>query len=95
MVPVQKLACRDEVASAVKKAGFSSYKVEKKEYRLRFKDMFDIIRWIKGVGANSLRRDVFVGRKLLNSANKFYLENFRDSDGVFATLEVVWGEASK
>lgn len=93
--PIQKLVCSEDVSSVLNSAGFDKQKVEVREFKVNFKDLFDIIRWIKEIGANSLKREIFVGRKLLAHANEFYLNNFKEDQGVFATLEVIWGEASK
>ena len=93
--PAQKLADRSDIVDALETAGFRNQKVETKSIKIRFDDMFDLIKWIKNIGANSLKREIFVGKEFLNRANDYYLKNFCDDTGVFATMEIVQGEASR
>jgi 3-methyladenine DNA glycosylase AlkC len=38
--------------------------------------MMALIRWLKSIGANSIKRDIFIGKTILSHANDFYCENF-------------------
>ncbi|MBU0467563.1 MAG: methyltransferase domain-containing protein [Candidatus Omnitrophica bacterium] len=91
--PIQKLADLNYVDSSLADAGFNVRNVYSECVKVRFTSMYDLVRWIKNIGANSLKKDAFVGRRLLSKANEFYSTNFSEQDGVFATLEVIYGEA--
>src|SRR3989339_414229 len=91
--PIEKLADMGYVDSSLAAAGFDIRNVYSENIKVRFASMYDLIRWIKNIGANSLKKDVFVGRKLLSKANEFYSTNYSEEGGVFATLEVIYVEA--
>lgn len=91
--PIQKLADKDHIEASLAAAGFNSIKVYSDIVKVRFDSMYELVRWIKNIGANSLKREAFVGRKLLSKANELYSTKYSEADGIFATLEVIYGVA--
>ena len=57
--------------------------------------MFEIIRWVKQIGANVLEKNIFIGPDLLKRADEYYKLHFKDEWGVTASFEVIWIEAKK
>ena len=92
---MQRLPKEDYVLDVVKNAGFKKYTVYSEDVKVCFQDMMAIIRWIRNIGANVLRKDFFIGKQMLDSANKFYTEHFFERRGVYATFEVIWVDATK
>ncbi len=92
---IHRLPMQDEVAEAMRHAGFNDIKVDYERIKVRFTDMMSLIKWIKSIGANMLGRDMYIGKDLLLSANDYYNKNFKDKLGVYATFEVIWVEGKK
>lgn len=94
-VALKRLADREQVSGALVKAGFRDVNVEEEHIKVHFRDMLDLVKWIKDIGANALMGDVFIGRDWLNRANAYYSRTFGDRWGVGATFEVIWVAARK
>ena len=92
---IDRLAKKKCITQALSRAGFKNIEIKGEEVMLAFEDMIGLIRWIKGIGANALSRDFFVGKELLLQANNYYKSNFKEQGKVFASLEVIWVEARK
>jgi len=85
----------DDIYDALKSGGFHSIQVRSEIITQDFYDMLDLIQWLKKIGANQIRREIFIGRDALTRANDFYCQNFSNSKGVYATFEVIKGKAQK
>ncbi len=89
------LLTKESIRSALNKAGFTkthltfSLKVEK------FEDLFSLISWLKTIGANRVKRNIFVGPRLLSRVSHYYQENFPLQQGIAATFEIIFGVAQK
>ena len=92
---IQRLVNKQQVAQALKSAGFNTRNVENEHIKVHFPDMMNLIKWIKDIGANTLPKDVYMGKDLLLRANQYYNRHFKDSLGVYATFEVIWVEARR
>lgn len=92
---IYRLAKADQVHEALNDAGFKNIIISSERIKVRFKDMLDLIKWVKDIGANAAPKDMYIGKELLLKANDYYNSRFRDRLGVFATFEVIWVEASK
>lgn len=92
---VRRLADKMQVTEALKAAGFYAPLVETEHRKIHFPDMMHLIKWIKDIGANTLPKDVYMGKDLLLRANQHYNAHFRDPSGVYATFEVIWVEARR
>ncbi|MCA9404967.1 MAG: methyltransferase domain-containing protein [Candidatus Omnitrophica bacterium] len=95
VLPIRRLAKREDILSALQDAGFSEIHLDYELIKVRFPDMLGLLKWIKDIGANSLTRDFYVGKDLLNNANDYYNQNFKDRLGAYTTFEVVWIDAKK
>ncbi len=92
---ITRLAKEEDLKSALNKCGFKDVSVVAEKIKVRFPDMFALLKWIKNIGANSLEKDIFIGKEHLNRANQYYLKHFTDTHGPYATFEVVWLKATK
>jgi malonyl-CoA O-methyltransferase len=92
---MRRLADKDQVAGALGEAGFKDAYLTAERIRVRFPDMMGLVKWVKDIGANSLPRDMYMGKDLLVRANDYYNTHFRDRLGVYATFEVIWVEARR
>ena len=93
--PVRRLAQREQIEAALQNAGFIDGKVDSERIKVHFPDMLGLIQWTKNIGANNLEKNIYIGKDLLQRANDYYNEHFRDSFGITATFEVVWVSARK
>lgn len=89
-LPDEKLIYKSLLGANLKNIKITSY-IEKETYD----DLFALIRWLKNIGANQITRPFFMGQRIWEQANRFYLSNYRHNAGVFATFEVIWAEGLK
>ena len=75
--------------------GFKDIEVESEVIKIKFVDMISLIRWLKVIGANQVKRNVFIGRDLLSEANAFYMKNYADGESVYASFEIIKTRARK
>jgi len=92
-VNIQRLFSTQEVEKVLASADFRTGDVDYERIKVRFPDMMGMIQWIRAIGANSLAKDIFLGKELLNHANDFYNQHYKDRFGIYATFEVIWGLA--
>lgn len=89
----KRLAKRKTIDKALAIAGFKNIELKSELIKIRFQDMFDLLKWVKSIGANCLGTNIYLGNEYLRNANQYYVEHYKDRMGVYATLEVVWVEA--
>jgi len=94
-LPLRRLPRLQETTEALYQAGFKNIESDYERITVHFTDMMAILRWLKGIGANRLQKDFFVGKDLLSKAGEYYLKQFKDPFGVRATFEVFWLKATK
>ncbi len=87
---IKQLVTQEQIATALKEAGFQNLHVDYERIKVRFPDMMGLIKWTKDIGANHLERNAFIGKELLNAANNYYNTHYKDHLGIYATFEVVW-----
>lgn len=92
---IRRLTDQQHIADALTAAGFNARHVQAEHIRVHFPDMMNLIKWIKGIGANALAKDAYIGKDLLLKAGQYYNENFKDLLGVYATFEVIRVEARR
>jgi len=92
---MRRLPARDQIRSALERAGLTVENIDSEIVRTHFADMFELLRWLKGIGANRLNQDVFIGRRNWAEVNEFYQKHFHGRWGVRATFEVIWVSARK
>jgi malonyl-CoA O-methyltransferase len=76
-------------------AGFVIDRIESEVIKTHFSDMRELLRWLKGIGANRLNQNIFIGRQSLADAENYYRKHFPTRWGVQATFEVIWATARK
>jgi len=92
---IRRLAGKDQVTEALKDAGFHKTCVTSEYRKVYFSDMMSLVKWIKNIGANTISKNIYIGKDLLARARTHYNARFKDSLGVYATFEVIWAEAKK
>ena len=95
ILPLRRLAKQDHVEEALRVGGFENAELDYERIKVRFPDMFALLKWLKSIGANMLDREVYVGKDWLHRANHYYNEHFQDHLGGYATFEVIWVQAKK
>jgi malonyl-CoA O-methyltransferase len=83
------------VERALRRAKFCGIDIRKEKIQYTFQDMFDLLRWLKTLGANRAFPQKFIRRDFLHQANAFYTKHFSNSRGVNVTFEVIWGRGRK
>ena len=89
-LPIERLYRYEDIAQAVKASGFSHSDVHVETIKVRYPDVMALIKWIKGLGANALKRDIFIGKDLLEKTTQYYEQRYKDKFGIYATFEVIW-----
>jgi malonyl-CoA O-methyltransferase len=87
---LNRLPSVEEVKRDLAQAGFSSVKVDYERIQIQFKDLWDLLAWLKAIGANGLSSGVFLGPQALAEANEYCLKNYPYHDGIRITFEVIW-----
>ncbi|MFA5059243.1 MAG: methyltransferase domain-containing protein [Candidatus Omnitrophota bacterium] len=90
----KKLPNQNEIHLALSQSGFKDFHVSSVMEKVPFNGLFDVIRWLKAIGANQ-RNDVFVGKNLLKKADQVYQKNFSDGGKPQITFETIFVEAKK
>ena len=92
---IKRLCTFDNIKETLAGAGFKNINVDYETIKVHFPDMMSLVKWIKGIGANTIPRDFFIGKDLLSAAEEYYKTHFTEKLGVVATFEVIWAQAQK
>lgn len=92
---IKRLPSDKYIKEALTNSGFKEGILREERISSHFPDMMTLLQWTKDIGANCLGRDSFVGPDLLEKANAFYENNYRDMAGVRVTFQVYWVSAKK
>ncbi len=92
---LERLADFEIIRGATEKCFGPGSILTREERRVEFPSMKDLLRWVKGLGANALGPDVFIGKEHLRRAEEYYQRYFSSDKGVFATLETIWLDARR
>jgi len=79
---IRRLVDKEQVAEALKSAGFNTRHIKTEHIKIHFPDMMNLIKWIKDIGANTLPKDIYMGKDLLLRAEQYYNRHFKDSLGI-------------
>ncbi len=79
----------EDVQKYLTQAGFSNAQVESKMTQIQFKDLWELLNWLKAIGANGLTSGQFLGPRALQEANEYCLKNYPHSNGINITFEVI------
>ena len=94
-VSMNRLPHRDAVNQAVLSAGFKNVDIDYEIIKVQFIDVLDLLRWIKGIGANGLNKDVILGKQMLAKIDKIYKLKYPYFEGICVTFEIIWLRAQK
>ncbi len=89
------LVSKKDIEIALQENRFRFPEIFSQKMTLPFNDIFGVLQWIKKIGANAPRRNVFFGTKSLERADDFYKKHFSFNGGIYATFEVIWVRAKK
>jgi len=78
-----------QVREALVISGFKDPVIDSSRVNVQFKDMYDLITWLRSIGANTLSRKGYVGKEALARAAAIYSERFFSRNGVQSTFEVI------
>ena len=90
-----KLPSKDKILDNLLSAGFKINRINSYSIIEYYKDAFEIVNWLKKIGANHNERSTFLGKQAWQSMNDYYCRNFLDNGRVFATFEVIEVSAQK
>ncbi len=85
-----RLPTMDDVQRSLAQAGFAKTDVDYERIQIQFKDLWDLLGWLKAIGANGLSNGGFLGSEALEEANKYCLKTYPYHDGIRITFEVIW-----
>ncbi|MBU2540425.1 MAG: methyltransferase domain-containing protein [Candidatus Omnitrophica bacterium] len=85
----------EKIRLALQKSGFRKISLNNEKYCEYFDDLFSLLRWLKAIGANCLKKPKFIKRDLFHKADDFYQANFRENGKVLATFDVIEACAEK
>lgn len=91
----RRLPTGEQVQDILRELNFRDVEVKKERIQVRYPDMMSILKWIKDIGANALRKPEFLGKDVLKAADDYYNIRYKDRLGVFTTFEVVWVRAKR
>jgi len=95
ILPFKRLPNLSQIRKALLTGGFDKAEALSEEVRMEFKDMHELIVWLKTIGANNLSADVFLGPEALLSAASIYRRKFPYRKGIGVTFEVIRAYAGK
>lgn len=85
-----------QVQEALISGKFKESKVDFELIKVEFKDVMELLVWMKNIGANHLSDDpVFLGKSKLIALNEYCRAHYPYNDGISATFEVIWVYAKK
>ncbi len=90
---IRRLASVEQCREALQAAGFDSATVDYELIKIQFKDMWELLNWLKAIGANQLPKEGTIGKNQLMQAGEYYQNHFQYHHGICATFEVIWIKA--
>ena len=88
--PLNRLPLMEEIEGSLKQAGFGQSHVDYERIHIQFKDLWEVLTWLKAIGANVLSNGAFVGATSLEKANAYCLKNYPYHNGIRITFEIIW-----
>ncbi len=87
---LRRLPTIKHVQEALIDAGFHDSNVDYELIKVQFKDIWELLTWMKAIGANRLNQESFLGKNVLAKANEYYLQHFPYNNGICVSFEVIW-----
>jgi len=85
---IRRLPRIQEVTASVRRVGFEVREEHRQNLRMYFHNMLDLLRWLKGIGAQAAPRDFFVGKDMLSQAEVYYRTRFSEDRRIYVSFEV-------
>jgi malonyl-CoA O-methyltransferase len=92
---LRRLPSEEDVRLALKAAGFRHRGVVREVRSVVFQNALDLLRWLKGIGANALSPRFFLGKDLLGDLETHYGARYPLEGGIKASFEIIWLDAVK
>jgi len=92
---LKRLAKLEEVQKALDAAGFQHIEADYEIIKVHFPSLMDLLRWVRDIGANSLRKEFYLGKNTLERVNEIFETKFKDRFGIYTTFEILWLNAKK
>lgn len=86
----KRLPKMEDVKESLAQAGFLKAQLDYERIHIQFKDLWDLLTWLKAIGANELSSGRFLGPQALQEANEYCLKHYPYHEGIRITFEVVW-----
>lgn len=89
--------CHLKIEKTLKKLNFYNIKITTTKEKIFFPNTISLLKWIKNIGSPSLlnRPSGLFGKNLLFSLLNYYDHNFKNNNNIYATFEIIKGEATK
>ncbi len=84
-----------QVRGALTLSGFKDPQIQSERIPIGFSSMYELIYWLKSIGANNLSYEGYLGPAALSQASSIYNHKFPYAQGVEATFEVIWAYVKK
>lgn len=78
-----------QVEEALDNAGFSQFQVHEETGSVVFEDLWQLLEWLKAIGANKVPMKKFIGPRLLSQANDIALKQFARNDKLHITFSII------
>ncbi|MBI4308893.1 MAG: methyltransferase domain-containing protein [Candidatus Omnitrophica bacterium] len=86
----------DQTREALGRAGFGHVDIDFELIKIEFKNVFELLQWLKAIGANTTDLDtIFLGKQMLARVDEYYHKHFPYNAGICASFEVIWAYAQK
>jgi malonyl-CoA O-methyltransferase len=92
-IALQNLPSVDEVNYAFAKTGFKDKKIDYELIKVQFKDVWELLGWLKNIGSNNLSENPFLGRQTIEKLDHFYKANYPYNEGICASFEIIWAKS--
>ncbi len=92
---VRRLVTVEDVRRTLRAVGFKNVHVDYELIKVQFADVWELLGWLKNIGANQLPRQGNVSKETLAKVGEHYRQHFPYGDGICASFEVIWFDAHK
>lgn len=92
---IHRLPSETVTQDALDAAAFSSARMLVEKRTVYFRELWDLLKWLQGIGANSLAQKFFLGGEFLSHVEEHYREQYGSTHGIRATFEVFMVQAVK
>jgi len=90
---LNRLLSVHDVQESMNQAGFSAGKIDSEKVVIKFKDLWQLLGWLKATGSNRLSSGKFLGLRGLKEANAYCLKHYPCEEGIGITFEIIWIQA--